>query len=71
MFLTALSRLREPDREALLLVAWDGLDASGAATVLGTSPATFMVRLHRARRRLEKELQDEETPLDVQTEERR
>lgn len=50
--LEALSRLRERDREALLLTGWEGLSSGEAATVLGCSPATFAVRLHRARRRL-------------------
>lgn len=50
---SALDRLRPADRELLLLVAWEGLDAAEAAAVLGVAPATFAVRLHRARRRLE------------------
>jgi RNA polymerase sigma-70 factor (ECF subfamily) len=49
----ALERLRAADREALRLVAWDGLSYSEAATVLGCSRAGFAVRLHRARRRFE------------------
>lgn len=49
----ALARLRPDDRELLMLVAWEGLDADAAAAVLGISPSTFAVRLHRARRRLE------------------
>jgi RNA polymerase sigma-70 factor (ECF subfamily) len=48
----ALEHLGEWDREALLLVAWEGLDNRGAAVVLNCSPASFAVRLHRARRRL-------------------
>lgn len=51
--LRALAGLRENDREALLLSAWEGLSAKQAATVLGCSPTAFAVRLHRARRRLE------------------
>jgi RNA polymerase sigma-70 factor (ECF subfamily) len=50
----ALARLRAEDRELLMLVAWDGLDVPAAAASLGVSPSTFAVRLHRARRRLEK-----------------
>jgi RNA polymerase sigma-70 factor, ECF subfamily len=56
----ALARLSEREREALLLVAWEGLDAKAAAQVLGCSVATFRVRLHRARRRVARALQDEE-----------
>jgi RNA polymerase sigma-70 factor (ECF subfamily) len=44
--------LGERDREALMLVAWDGLDHRDAATVMGCSTSAFTVRLHRARRRL-------------------
>jgi RNA polymerase sigma-70 factor, ECF subfamily len=56
----ALARLRDEDRELLMLLAWDGLDPSRAATVLGITPATFAVRLHRARRRLESHLTSSE-----------
>ncbi|WP_402462627.1 RNA polymerase sigma factor [Isoptericola aurantiacus] len=50
--LRALATLTTPEREALLLVAWDGLTAAEAAQVSGCSRATFAVRLHRARRRM-------------------
>jgi RNA polymerase sigma-70 factor (ECF subfamily) len=52
----ALRHLSEWDREALLLVAWEGLDNRRAAVVMDCSPATFTVRLHRARRRLTQHL---------------
>jgi len=55
-FARAFERLGEPEREVLRLVAWEGLDAREAASVLGCSPAAFRVRLHRARRRLAKHL---------------
>jgi RNA polymerase sigma-70 factor (ECF subfamily) len=48
---SALSALRPDDCEALMLVNWEGLRPSEAARVLGESPATFRVRLHRARAR--------------------
>ena len=48
----ALARLSEREREALLLVAWEGLEPNRAARVAGCSAAAFRVRLHRARRRL-------------------
>lgn len=51
--LLALAGLPEKHREALLLVAWDGLDREQAARVAGCRVGTFDVRLHRARRRLE------------------
>jgi RNA polymerase sigma-70 factor (ECF subfamily) len=52
----ALLGLRPPDREILMLVAWEGLDAPEAAVVLGCSAQAVHTRLHRARRRLEAEL---------------
>jgi RNA polymerase sigma factor (sigma-70 family) len=54
--LAALASLPEPDREALMLVAWEGLDNRSAASVLGCSPVAFRVRLHRARRRFRQAL---------------
>ncbi len=47
--LEALARLPDQQREALLLVAWDGLSPDDAATVLGVRSGTLRVRLHRAR----------------------
>ncbi len=52
----ALDGLRDSDREILTLEAWDDLDHSEIAEVLGTSPGNVAVRLHRARRRLAREL---------------
>ena len=49
---SALARLRDDDRELLLLVAWDGLSREDTARALGCSSSTVAVRLHRARRRL-------------------
>lgn len=51
--LRALGRLTTREREALLLVAWDGLTPAQAAAVARCSPSAFAVRLHRARRRLD------------------
>ncbi|HEY3776367.1 MAG TPA: sigma-70 family RNA polymerase sigma factor [Solirubrobacteraceae bacterium] len=48
----ALARLSERDREALTLIAWEGLTPQQAATVLGEPPGRFRVRLHRAKRRM-------------------
>jgi RNA polymerase sigma-70 factor (ECF subfamily) len=55
-FAGAFAALGPADREVLALVSWDGLSAGEAAAVLGCRPATFYLRLHRARRRLLKEL---------------
>lgn len=51
--LAALAALTATEREALLLVAWDGLSPTDAARVAGCSTSTFHVRLFRARRRLQ------------------
>lgn len=56
--LTALAALPEADRELLTLVAWHGLKPHEAARVVGCSTATYFVRLHRARRRLERAMAD-------------
>lgn len=53
----ALGTLSARDRETLLLVGWDGLDVADAATVVGCGRRAFAVRLHRARRRLERALE--------------
>ncbi|WP_345215194.1 RNA polymerase sigma factor [Georgenia halophila] len=50
--LRALGSLPRRQREALLLVAWDGLSMIQAAAVAGCTVGTFKVRLHRARQRL-------------------
>jgi RNA polymerase sigma-70 factor (ECF subfamily) len=55
-FAQAFAALSLGDREVLALVSWDGLAPREAATVLGCSAATCSLRLHRARRRLMKEL---------------
>ena len=56
--LAALAALPEADRELLTLVAWHGLKPNEAAQVVGCSTATYFVRLHRARRRLERAMAD-------------
>ncbi|WP_433604918.1 RNA polymerase sigma factor [Prescottella agglutinans] len=50
--LEALATLTPAEREALLLTAWDGLNATEAARVAGCSVPAMHVRLFRARRRL-------------------
>jgi RNA polymerase sigma-70 factor (ECF subfamily) len=61
VMLAALACLREDDRELLTLVAWHGLPTRDAARVVGCSPPTFLVRLHRARKRLREALDDAST----------
>jgi RNA polymerase sigma factor (sigma-70 family) len=52
----AFSKLSASDRELLTLVGWDGLCMHDLAIVVGCSRATARVRLHRARRRFDREL---------------
>jgi RNA polymerase sigma-70 factor (ECF subfamily) len=54
--MTALNRLSENQREVLRLAAWERMDARRGGEALGCSPAAYTLRLHRARRRLAKEL---------------
>ena len=70
-FALALLTLGERDREALMLVAWDGLEHRVAASVMGCSPAAFTVRLHRARRKLERALKSEDGSPIVTTKQAR
>jgi RNA polymerase sigma factor (sigma-70 family) len=51
-----LRGLPDDDRELLSLVAWEGLDHGEIAKVLGCSRNAVRIRLHRARRRLVREL---------------
>jgi RNA polymerase sigma-70 factor (ECF subfamily) len=61
--IASLERLSASDQEVLALAAWEGLRPSEAAVVLGVSPATYRLRLHRAKRRLLRELaRSEEEP---------
>lgn len=49
-----LSKLSARDREALLLAAAGDLDTATAARTLGISKSAYKMRLHRARRRLDR-----------------
>jgi RNA polymerase sigma factor (sigma-70 family) len=59
----ALAKLSDRSREALMLVAWEGLDGARAARAAGCSKAAFAVRLHRARAQLAGELASLEAPV--------
>lgn len=48
----AMATLGEGDREILMLCAWEGLSPTEIGAVLGISPNSARVRLHRARARL-------------------
>jgi RNA polymerase sigma factor (sigma-70 family) len=52
----ALEALPEPQREAILLTAWEGLSPREIAAVTRTPVNLVRVRLHRARSRLRREL---------------
>lgn len=52
----ALDGLREEDREILRLAAWEDLDNAEIAAAFRITPAAVAVRLHRARKRLAREL---------------
>lgn len=53
----ALDRLTANDRQAITLIAWEELTPAQAAIVVGQSRTAFRVRLHRAKRRLVRELE--------------
>jgi RNA polymerase sigma-70 factor (ECF subfamily) len=55
--LAALAELSDLEREALLMVGWDGLTNSQAAQVAGCSVRAFEVRLSRARARLSRAIE--------------
>jgi RNA polymerase sigma-70 factor (ECF subfamily) len=60
----AWEQLGPGDREVLSLVAWEDLRLADAARVLGCPAPVFSVRLHRARRRLERLLASRQhTPI--------
>lgn len=56
----ALEALPEPQREAILLTAWEGLSPREIAAVTHTPVNLVRVRLHRARTRLRRELAAED-----------
>lgn len=62
--LAALARLGEADREALLLVAWEGLSRPDAAAALGISRAALAARLLRARARLTRQMERQDEATD-------
>lgn len=62
-----LWRLPPGEREALMLISWEGLDHRTAAYVAGCSASAFKVRLHRARKRLADLLTNDNTPVGKAT----
>ncbi|GAA6525149.1 sigma-70 family RNA polymerase sigma factor [Intrasporangium sp. DVR] len=68
----ALARLRETDREVVLLWAWEGLAPKEIAAVMGLSPNAVSIRLHRAKKQLARELGKSAGPAgQIPDEERR
>lgn len=61
-----LARLSFDDQEVLRLVAWEGLSHAEAGEALGCSTNAVGVRIHRARQRLQTEL-DPDRPRDGST----
>ncbi|WP_454300302.1 RNA polymerase sigma factor [Salana multivorans] len=58
--LRGLADLAPKEREALLLVTWDGLTTVEAADVAACSPSAFAMRLQRARQRLSAAMADDD-----------
>jgi RNA polymerase sigma factor (sigma-70 family) len=58
----AFAQLSERDREAIRLVAWEGLSLADAARAARCGAPAFAVRLSRARRRLQGLLEDDFAP---------
>lgn len=52
----ALGQLSELDQEVLRLMGWEELSIAGAAVAMGCSHSAMTVRVHRARRRLDRAL---------------
>src|SRR3954471_6930809 len=61
----AFARLTDKEREAMLLVAFEGLDHAEAGRVAGCTPETFTVRVSRARKKLRIALAGALVPLLV------
>ncbi|GGP84249.1 RNA polymerase sigma factor [Streptosporangium pseudovulgare] len=61
--LAALNRLSDGDRELVLLVCWEGLDLRQAAKIVGCSRPAATMRLHRARKRLQRLLTEDSRPV--------
>lgn len=56
--LRAMATLSDADREILILIAWQGLTPKDAARIVGCSATALRVRLHRARNRLIRAVED-------------
>ncbi|GAA3762829.1 RNA polymerase sigma factor [Salinactinospora qingdaonensis] len=63
--LHAFQGLREDEKELVMLIAWEGLDMPSVAKVLDCSAAAAYIRLHRARKRLERLMENVHTGVEV------
>lgn len=61
--LDALAQLPEPQRQALTLIAIDGMRYEEAAAILGIPTGTLMSRLARGREAMRKAMAGEEVPV--------
>jgi RNA polymerase sigma-70 factor (ECF subfamily) len=61
-----MSKLRDKDRDALVLVTWDGFQYDEAARILGCTPGALAQRVLRARQLLLEEIGDIRTYKDVE-----
>jgi RNA polymerase sigma-70 factor (ECF subfamily) len=61
----AWAQLSASDREVLALVAWEELSVADAARAFGCTVPVFSVRLHRARRRLQRLLVQDQSLSSV------
>jgi RNA polymerase sigma factor (sigma-70 family) len=59
VMLAAMARLGDDDRELLRLTAWEGLEPAEIAVAMSMPAATVRTRLHRARARLWRHLEEE------------
>ena len=66
---SCLASLSPDERELLMLAGWEGLRAAEIGRVLGCSPTAARIRLHRARVRLNTEI-DALAPLEKRSEAR-
>lgn len=61
----ALARLSPDDQEVLRLVAWEGLSHDEAGQALGCTANAVGIRIHRARRRLQAELDQADASIET------
>lgn len=63
----AVNRLDPPDRELIWMAYWEDLSREEIAQILGCTPTTLRVRLHRARKKLAEVLDSSPTTVKEAT----